>query len=51
MSVKVEVWGEYACFTRMEFKSESDIHMMCLRQVLRGEYLKAYIGIMDFVIK
>ena len=22
MSVKVEVWGEYACFTRMEFKSE-----------------------------
>ena len=49
MSIKMEVWGDYACFTRPEMKVERVSYERSHAPVPPAEWWKAYIFIMAFV--
>lgn len=44
MAIQVEVWGEYACFTRPEMKTER-VSYDCMTPSLRADCSKASTGI------
>jgi len=49
MSLKIEVWGDFACFTRPEMKAER-VSYDIMTPLLPGAFLRQSIGIPVFAI-
>ena len=44
MPIQVEVWGDYACFTRPEMKTERVIYDVMTPSAARGRFPRATYG-------